>query len=65
MVITVITVTVVQPPIDQIIEMITVRNQRMPATVMPALTRDRGAPVGILGAYGDHVLIVVSLVWVV
>lgn len=60
-----ITVTVVQPPIDQIIEVVTVRNQRMPAAVVPARTRDRGAPFGVLGAYGDDVLVVVSLMGVV
>lgn len=64
-VIAVISVTVVQPSIDQIIEVITVRNERMPAAVVPALTRDGCAPVGVLGAYGNHVLVVMSLVRVV
>ncbi len=65
MVIAVIAMTVVQPPIDQIIDVIAVRNQRMPATVVPAPARNRRAPIGILGAHGDHVLIVVSFVRVV
>ncbi len=62
MVITVITMTVVQSPIDQIIDVIAVWNQRMPAIVMPALTRNRCASVWILGAHSDHVLVVMSFV---
>lgn len=65
MIIAVIPVAVVQPPIDQIIDVVTVRNQRMLAAVVTALACDRRAPIGVLGAHSDHVLVVVSLMGVV
>jgi hypothetical protein len=65
MVIAVIAVTMVQPSIDQVIDVITVRNQRMPTPSVSALARDRRARIGILDAHGNHMLVVVSLMWVV
>ncbi len=37
----------------------------MSASIMPALTRYRCAPGGIFGAHGNHVLVVMVLVWMV
>ncbi len=65
MIIAVITVTMVQSPIDQIIEVIAMRDQRMSAPIMPALTGHRCASGGIFGAHGNHVLVVMVFVWMV
>lgn len=63
MVIAVISMTVMQPSMDQIIEVIAVRNQWMPAPIVPALACDRRAPRRIFGAHGNHMLVIVILVW--
>jgi len=61
-IITVIAVTMVESTIDQVINMIAVRYERMSATVVFALAHNRRAPIGVVSAHCDHVLVIVSFV---
>jgi hypothetical protein len=59
MVITVIAVTMMQPAIDQVVEVIAVRHQWMLTAVVAALAGYRMTPVWIDRADGDDVLVIV------
>ncbi len=63
MIITVITVAMVQTPVDQVVQVIAVGNQGMPAAIVAALAGYGSAAVGIGGAHCDNMLIVVAFVW--
>ncbi len=65
MVIAVITVAMVQAPVDQVVQVIAVGYQGMPAAVVAALAGRRSAHVRIGGADRDDMLVVVALVWMV
>lgn len=64
-VVTVVAVGMVQAAVNQIVEVVAVRHERVTAALVAALTGDRGAGVGIRLADREHVLVVVALVGVV
>lgn len=62
-VVAVAVVPVMQASVDQIVEVIAVRHALVPASVVPALAGDGGAGVRVGRVDGDHVLVVVAIVF--
>jgi hypothetical protein len=60
MIVTVITVTMVQLTLEEVIDMIAMRNRLVPTIVMPARATDSIAPGRILVAHFNNMLIIVS-----
>jgi hypothetical protein len=65
MIVTMIAVGMMQTPIDQVINMIAMRHHLVSTSLMSALARNRYTLVGIGGTYFKHMLIIVSIVWMV
>jgi hypothetical protein len=64
-VVAVIAVRVVQPAVDEVIDMVAVRHLFVAALLVLALAGDRGARRRVDGADGDDVFVVVAVVRVV
>ncbi len=65
MIVTVITMGMMQTTIDQVIYMIAMGHRLVSTSLMSALARNRNTLVGIGGSYFKHMLVIVSLVWMV
>jgi hypothetical protein len=65
MIIAVVAVAVVQPPRHQVVEVVAVRDDFMPAAVVTAVAGQRRAGIRVGGADGDDVFIVMPVVSVV
>jgi hypothetical protein len=63
MVVAVVAMPMMQASVDQIVEMIAVRHERMSAAIVSAETRNRRATVRIGGADFDDMLVVVIAVF--
>jgi hypothetical protein len=61
-IVTVIAVAMMQAAVNQIIDVIAVRNRRVAATVVIADARDRLTSRRVLVADGDNMLVVVAVV---
>jgi len=58
MIIAMVAMAMVQPAINQVIEVIAVRHERMAAPLVTALAGDRRAGIGVCLAHGNHMLVI-------
>lgn len=65
MIVAMIAMRMMQPAVNQVVKMIAMRHQRMPASFMAAVTRDWRAAIRIRRADFHYVLIIVTFMLVV